>query len=158
MVLEENPREILRAYIAEHGLKSSRQRDLIAQVFFDSDGHLNVEELLERVRVQDPRVGQATVYRTMKLLTQVGLAQPHRFGDGHTRYEPAAPDEDEHHDHLICTACGSIVEFVDSRIEALQDKVAAEHGFEVEHHRMELYGICKKCRESGRRGKERPPI
>jgi Fur family ferric uptake transcriptional regulator len=157
MVLDD-PRDILKAYIEEHGLKSSRQRELIAGVFFDSGGHLKVEELLERVREIDPRVGQATVYRTMKLLTQCGLAQPLQFGDGHTRYEPKAPDEDEHHDHLICTACGKIVEFVDPRIEQLQDQVAAEHGFDVTHHKMELYGVCQDCQAKGRRARERPPL
>lgn len=158
VALQEDPREVLKAYISEHGLKSSRQRELIAEVFFDSGGHLKVEELLERVREVDPRVGQATVYRTMKLLTQCGLAQPRQFGDGHTRYEPAAPHEDEHHDHLICTGCGKIVEFVDERIEQLQEKVALEHGFEVTHHKMELYGVCAECRKSGQRAKERPPL
>lgn len=156
--VQEDPREILKAYISEHGLKSSRQREVIAEVFFDSGGHLKVEELLERVREVDPRIGQATVYRTMKLLTKCGLAQPRQFGDGHTRYEPAVQGEEEHHDHLICTACGKIVEFVDSRIERLQDKVASEHGFEVTHHKMELYGLCGECRARGRPSRERPPI
>lgn len=156
--LHADPREILRAYINEHGLKSSRQRELIADVFFESGEHLKVEELLERVRELDPKIGQATVYRTMKLLTQCGLAQPRQFGDGHTRYEPTVPDDEEHHDHLICTGCGKIVEFVDPRIERLQDKVAAEHGFEVIHHKMELYGLCKECRLRGRKTKDRPPL
>jgi Fur family ferric uptake transcriptional regulator len=137
----------LKTYITEHGLKSSRQRELIADVFFESGGHMRVDELLERVREVDPKVGQATVYRTMKLLTDCGLATPHQFGDGHTRYEPVTPDDEEHHDHLICNSCGKIVEFFDERIEKLQDEVAAEHGFAVTDHRMELYGQCPACRK-----------
>jgi Fur family ferric uptake transcriptional regulator len=139
-----DPRATLRDYVASRGLKLTRQRELIADVFFRSGGHLKVEDLLERVREVDPQVSLATVYRTMKLLTECGLASPHRFGDRHTRYEPAE-GEDEHHDHLICTRCQRIVEFYDPRIEALQDQVAADNGFRVTSHRMELYGICADC-------------
>lgn len=140
------PLEALRDYIAENGLKSSRQRELIADVFFRAGGHLRVEDLLDRVREIDPKIGQATVYRTMKLLTQCGLAEAHQFGDGHTRYEPVDEPE-EHHDHLICDSCGRIVEFFSPRIEELQDEIAKKHGFRVTNHRMELYGICKDCQQ-----------
>ena len=140
------PNEILKAYIAKHGLKTSRQRELIADVFFGAKGHLSIDELLERVRHQDPKVGQATVYRTMKLLTKCGLAEARQFGDGHTRYEPVE-DNHEHHDHLICTSCGKIVEFHNHQIEHLQDRVAVEHGFVVTHHKMELYGLCESCQK-----------
>jgi Fur family ferric uptake transcriptional regulator len=140
--VEMDPRTVLKDYIAKNGLKTSRQRELIAETFFAAGGHLSVDELLERVRTEDPRVGQATVYRTMKLLTQCGLAEPRQFGDGHTRYEPTAEHE-EHHDHLICTACGRIIEFVNPEIERLQHRIAEEHGFQLTHHKMELYGQCK---------------
>ena len=139
------PADILKAYIAKHGLKTSRQRELIAEVFFASPGHLSIDELLERVKKTDPRVGQATVYRTMKLLTRAGLAEARQFGDGHTRYEPAL-DAHEHHDHLICTSCGRIIEFHNAQIESLQQRVAQKHGFLVTHHKMELYGLCESCR------------
>lgn len=141
---EPDPREALKAYVAKHGLKFTRQRELIADVFFKAGGHLKVEDLLERVRGVDPQVSLATIYRTMKLLTECGLASPHRFGDRHTTYEPAER-EAEHHDHLICTVCNRIVEFYNPRIEALQDQVAAENGFRVTHHRMEIYGVCPDC-------------
>jgi len=142
-----DPQTILRDYITKHGLKSSRQREVIAGVFFTSGGHLRVDELLDRVREVDGRIGQATVYRTMKLLTKCGLAAPRHFGDGHTRYEAVAPDEGEHHDHLICTTCNRIVEFMDERIEKLQEQAAAAHGFRVTHHKMELYGECEDCQK-----------
>ena len=138
------PHEILKAYIAKHGLKTSRQRELIADVFFAAGGHLSIDELLERVKKNDARVGQATVYRTMKLLTRAGLAEARQFGDGHTRYEPAL-EATEHHDHLICTSCGKIVEFHNAQIESLQSRVASKHGFLVSHHKMELYGLCASC-------------
>jgi Fur family ferric uptake transcriptional regulator len=146
-----SPRDALCAYIAEKGLKRSRQRDRIAEVFFATPGHATVEELVARVRREDPRVSVATVYRTMKLLSDCGLATGRQFGDGQTRYEPTAGRA--HHDHLICTGCGAIVEFANERIESLQALVARSHGFEVESHKLELYGRCARCRTPG--GEER---
>ena len=140
-----DPREALHAYLTEQGLKSTRQRDLIVDVFFATEEHLRVDELLDRVRAIDPKVSQATVYRTMRLLKESGLALERRFDDGQARYEPSVDDE-EHHDHLICVECQRIVEFVDDRIETLQEEVAQAHGFSVLSHKMELYGRCKDCR------------
>ncbi len=133
----------LGAYIEEKGLKHSRQRDRIAETFFGMGGHVSVEELVARVRRIDPRVSVATVYRTMKLLSDCGLAIPRQFGGGQTRYEAAAGRA--HHDHMICTRCGEIVEFANERIESLQELVARRHGFEVESHKLELYGRCARC-------------
>lgn len=139
-----SPSEALCAYIAEKGLKHSRQRDRIADTFFAMGGHVSVEELVARVRRIDPRVSVATVYRTMKLLSDCGLAVPRHFGGGQTRYEASAGRA--HHDHMICTRCGEIVEFANERIESLQEVVARRHGFEVEMHKLELYGRCARCR------------
>lgn len=142
--IDTKPHETLRAYVAKRGLKFTKQRELIAEVFFNSHGHLKVEDLLDRVRAIDPQVSLATVYRTMKLLTECGLAAPRHFGDGHTRYEPRE-GEAKHHDHLICTRCGLIEEFYNPRIEELQEEVASEMGFIVTDHKMELYGLCSRC-------------
>ncbi|MFN7132257.1 MAG: Fur family transcriptional regulator [Myxococcales bacterium] len=138
--------EILARHMAQKGLKSTRQRSLIVGTFLESAGHISVDDLLARVRVSDPRVSAATVYRTMKLLTECGLAHARHFGDGQTRYETAAGRE--HHDHLICTGCGTIIEFENDRIEAMQDAVARMHGFRVSHHKMELYGLCRSCQRA----------
>jgi Fur family ferric uptake transcriptional regulator len=137
--------EVLSRYMAEHGLKNTRQRNIIIDTFFGLKGHLSVEELWSEVRAQDARISVATVYRTMKLLHDCGLAHARNFGDGQTRYEIA--EGDEHHDHLICTGCSNIVEFEDNRIEALQEEVARKHGFVVTSHKMELYGLCPACRK-----------
>jgi len=136
----------LGAWIEERGLKHSRQRDLIVETFFGMGGHVPVDGLVERVRARDPHVSVATVYRTMKLLAESGLAVARRFDDGQTRYE--ASSHGGHHDHMICTACGRIVEFENERIEELQLRVARHHGFEVESHKLELYGRCDRCRGS----------
>lgn len=143
-----SPTAALHAYIADRGLKHSRQREVIAEAFLGMDGHVTIEEVVARARQDDPRVSLATVYRTMKLLAECGLASARQFGDGQTRYEAAAGRE--HHDHLICRLCGEIVEFQNDRIETLQDAVAKRHGFEVESHKLELYGRCARCRRSSR--------
>jgi Fur family ferric uptake transcriptional regulator len=135
--------EVLARFMAERGLKSTRQRSLIIDTFFQVDGHLSVEDVWEKVRALDRRVSVATVYRTMKLLSESGLAHARNFGDGQTRYEAAVGRE--HHDHLICTRCGTIVEFENDQIERLQAAVARRHGFVVSSHKMELYGLCKSC-------------
>jgi Fur family transcriptional regulator, ferric uptake regulator len=136
--------ERLAAWIVSRGLKATRQRDLIVDTFFSTEGHLSVEELLEKAKQRDATLGAATVYRTMKILTDAGLASARHFEGGQTRYEAAL--DRHHHDHLICTSCGTIVEFENERIEELQDRVAGEHDFTVTHHKMELYGLCKDCR------------
>jgi Fur family ferric uptake transcriptional regulator len=145
-VNEADKTELLNRYMAEHGLKSTRQRSLIIDTFFALGGHLSVEELWAKVRTQDAKVSVATVYRTMKLLHECGLAHARNFGDGQTRYEPAVGRH--HHDHLICTRCGTIIEFENDRIEALQEKVASKHWFRVNSHKMELYGLCESCQRA----------
>jgi len=145
-----NPQAALAAYIARKGLKHSRQRERIAAAFFSLGGHVTVEDVVARARRDDPRVSLATVYRTMKLLADSGLATARQFGDGQTRYEAA--DGRGHHDHLICTGCGAIVEFANDRIESLQALVARQHGFEVEQHKLELYGRCNRCRRGAGAG------
>ena len=147
-------RAALGAHLEQRGLKHSRQRELVAEVFFGEGGHMAVEDLIRRARAADPHVSVATVYRTLKLLAECGLAVPRQFDGGQTRYEPAAGRA--HHDHLICTACGEIVEFANERIEALQARVAQSHGFEVESHKLELYGRCARCRRAPRLAGVRP--
>ena len=136
-------RERLSEWIAEKGLKATRQRDVIVDTFFESTGHLSVDELLAEVTKRDQHIGAATVYRTMKILTDAGLASARHFDDGQTRYEAAIGRH--HPDHLICTSCHQIIEFENERIEELQDLVAAQHGFIVTRHKLELYGLCKDC-------------
>ena len=137
----------LSALIQERGLKRSRPRDVIVEVFSSMGGHVTVEKLARRVRERDAGIGVATVYRTMKLLTELGLATARQFGaDGQTRYEAAGPER--HHDHIICTRCGAIVEFENPDLEALQLRIARRHGFRLAGHRVELYGECGACREA----------
>ncbi|MDR3073642.1 MAG: transcriptional repressor [Deltaproteobacteria bacterium] len=132
-------------YIAANGLKFTPQRRLIVAVFLRQDGHLSTEDLYDKVRKEDPSIGQATVYRTLKLFCESGLAKEVNFGDGMARYEKTI--DAPHHDHLICIACGRQVEFMDNEIEALQEALAAKNGFLLTSHHMYLYGVCPACRK-----------
>lgn len=139
-------REIFRKYISQQGLKLTRQREAILDEFLRTAAHLSTEELYLKVRKKHPHIGYATVYRTLKLLAECGLAKERDFGAGQALYEVA--HRGQHHDHLICTECGSIIEFEDDRIEELQKKVAREHNFTMRDHRLEIYGRCSKCSHS----------
>lgn len=132
-----------KVLISEEGLKSTRQRAEILDIFLNSTGHKNLAEIHAQVVRMDPKIGYTTVYRTLKLLTRLGLAAERKFADGGTRYEPI--HEGTHHDHLICLSCGKIVEFEDDGLESLQNRIARDHGFKIFHHRMELYGYCNPC-------------
>lgn len=131
----------LNEHMKTRGLKVTRQREVILRVFLAAQRHLPVEELLGLVRQVAPRTGHATVYRTMKLFVEAGVAAEHNFSEGATVYEPIHAVE-EHHDHLICRTCGRIVEFENAEVEALQERIAKRLGFVLVDHRMELYGDC----------------
>ena len=136
-------REALSRYLEEHDLKHTRQRDLILDAFLEARGHVTSDQIYQRVRAENPNIGFTTVYRTMKLLCEAGLAEEHQFDDGVTRYEI----EHEHHDHLVCTRCGKIIEFECRSIEDAQTRIAAEHHFLILRHRHELYGHCRDCHD-----------
>ncbi len=138
-------RSRLDTYMASRGLRSTEQRRLIIDTLFEVHEHLTIDALLEKVRLAAPRVGYATVYRTMKMLAEGDIVHERKFDDGHTRYELA--HQGGHHDHLICVSCRAITEFEEPRIEELQDAVAARHGFLVQRHKHELYGVCAACQK-----------
>ena len=136
--------KILEGHISAKNLKHSRQRKEILDIFLGIDRHLTLDELYRVVRKRYPNIGLATVYRTLKLLVECGLCRELKFEDGTTRYEHLY--EHRHHDHLICTKCGRFVEVVDSGIEELQERLFKRYGFYPQRHRMELYGVCKRCK------------
>jgi Fur family ferric uptake transcriptional regulator len=142
------PLDTFRHWLRERGLKTTSQRDDIARTFLDSDRHISVEELYAEVKKVNPRVGYATVYRTLRLLKECGLAVERHFNDGEARYE-AADTEKHAHDHFICERCSRIVEFASFELDALDRRIAKKLGAVITRHRLELYGICRQCREGG---------
>lgn len=138
-------RERLDLYLKKRGLRATRQRDAILQVFLEGDRHVSVEELYGRVRERWPSIGHTTVYRNMNLFAAAGIAKERRFHEGRVRYEPGV--NVGHHDHLVCVDCGAIQEFEDATIEAIQREIAGRNGFLVRYHRLELYGLCPQCQQ-----------
>jgi Fur family ferric uptake transcriptional regulator len=133
--------QALATYLEKNHLKQTRQREVILQTFLEAKRHVTSEDLYQAVRKEHANIGYTTVYRTMKLLVEAGLATERHFDDGITRYE----SEHEHHDHLVCIKCGKIQEFECDEIEELQNEIATSYSFEILRHRHELYGHCSTC-------------
>ncbi len=139
----EAEREALARYLEDHHLKHTKQRDKILDAFLAAERHVTSEDLHKSIRAKNPNIGYTTVYRTMKLLCDAGLATERHFDDGVTRYEI----EQQHHDHLVCLRCGKIIEFECQMIEATQTEIAAAYNFRILRHRHELYGHCESCQD-----------
>ncbi|MGE5582125.1 MAG: Fur family transcriptional regulator [Bacillota bacterium] len=135
--------DILINYLKEKNLKITGRRKQILDAFLSNEKHISAEELYDQLKRDNPAIGLATIYRTLKLLCECGLANAIHFSNGVTRYEHLFGHE--HHDHLICLNCGKYFEVIDPDIEELQEKLARKNNFEVLQHRMELYGICQEC-------------
>jgi Fur family transcriptional regulator, ferric uptake regulator len=131
--------------IRQRGLRLTQQRMTIANVFLSATGHLNIDELYRKVRARDPHVGYATIYRTLRLLRDCGLAAERNFEDGAARFEPVGPIQQQQHYHLICRECGRIVEFENESLSAIVATGARCHGFHADSHKLEIYGRCAVC-------------
>lgn len=136
-------KDVFNAHIQKAGLRRTSQRDVIMEVFLRTEEHLTSEDLYWLVQKEDSSVGHTTVYRTLKLLTEAGLAREVRFGDNKTYYEHHF--EHQHHDHMICTECGKVIEFFSAEIESLQDQMADNFGFKPTHHSLRMWGVCSEC-------------
>ena len=137
-------KSVFREHILALGLRRTNQRELILEIFLSTEDHLTVDDLHWLVHKKDPSIGHTTVYRTLKLFTEAGLAREVRFGDNKTYFEHHF--NHDHHDHMICTQCGKVIEFFSAEIEALQDQVAEGLGFTPTHHSLRLWGLCEDCR------------
>ena len=129
---------------AEKNMRMTTQRRVIARVLSVAQDHPDVEEVHRRAVEVDSSVSIATVYRTVRLFEEAGILERHDFGDGRSRYEEAT---DDHHDHLINIKTGEVVEFTNTEIEALQERIAKAHGLKLVDHKLELYGIPLKAED-----------
>ncbi|MGH7457800.1 MAG: Fur family transcriptional regulator [Longimicrobiaceae bacterium] len=139
---------LFRRYLREQGLPVTQQRETVADVVFNSSEHLSIEDIEERLKRRGERIGKATVYRTMEILVRSGLVVEHDFGEGFKRYEHLFGQQPIH-EHLICTHCGTVVEFQSGEMVRLQEETAREHDFQPIRHRLEIYGLCSNCRSAG---------
>jgi len=136
--------QIFLGFLKEKNLKLTSQRESILEAFLGQERHLSVEELYGIIKRRDPGIGQTTVFRTMKLLCEVGIAKETTLGDKIVRYEHKYGHE--HHDHLVCVKCGRYIEAMDPHIEKAQDALCRKFSFQAEKHKMEIFGICKACK------------
>ena len=137
---------VLRAHLRELGLPLTHQREVIGQILFESSRHLSADDISQQLRERDEQIGKATVYRTVKLLVDVGLAVEHDFDEGFKRYEMCAGPA--HYDHLICTSCGKVIDFSRPELESMQLAVAAEKSFQAVTRQFKIYGVCVDCTSS----------
>lgn len=133
-----------RAYLREHNLPVTPQRLAVADVILSHERHLSADEVSHALRERGVRVGTATVYRTLEILVRSGLVMERDFGEGFKRYESARGTP--HHEHLLCTSCGAVVEFEDDRLDRMSTLLAESHGFARSSHRLVIYGVCAACR------------
>ena len=137
--------DIFAGYLKSNGLKMTRQRRLIVTTFLGTDGHLSADELYEEARKKDPGIGFTTVFRTLKAMTECGLARETDLNDGRTRFERLYR-RPKHH-HIVCQECHKTIEFFSPELEELQASIASEYGLKPVQQRLQIYGICKECQE-----------
>jgi Fur family ferric uptake transcriptional regulator len=140
-------KEVFAAFLTRNRLKRSEQREVILDTFLRSERHLSVDDLLQLVQKRRRDIGRTTVYRTLKLLQEAGLAQELVL-QGQTRFEHEY--KRRHHDHFICKSCGEIFEFSSEEIERIQDELAADIGFVIDGHRHQIFGYCRDCAAADR--------
>lgn len=138
--------EVFRDSLREHQLPVTQQREAIARALFESTGHLSAEDVERELRNRGEDVGKATIYRTLNLLVEVGLATEHDFDEGFKRYE--AKVGPARHDHLICTSCGKVVEFQHPQLEQIQEQIAEAEGYHPVSRQLKIYGVCSECEEA----------
>jgi len=136
------------SFIKEQGLRTTDQRKEIIKYFFRKEGHVSPDELYIELRNIYPKIGRATVYRTLKLLKEAGLTEQVEFADGSRKFERV--HNKPHHDHMICLGCGASIEFCNPKIEELQEEMTKKEGFEARKHRLEIFGYCRKCGKKGK--------
>jgi len=140
--------EIFNAHLKRVGLKHTGQRDAILRTFLETHDHLSTEELHHLVKRADPGIGFTTVYRTLKLLAECGLASEVAFNDGITRYEHQYNRRNHH--HMVCTECGSSVEFFSPEIERVEKEIGRKHRYATTRHTFQIYGLCADCLQKQR--------
>ncbi|AXX87916.1 MULTISPECIES: Fur family transcriptional regulator [Malaciobacter] len=138
--------EELKRIVKQKGLKYTEQREIVLDILINAEDHLSAEDVYNQIKTKysDSNIGIATVYRALGFLEEVNLITSIAFGTEGKKYESNAKS---HHDHLICTSCGKIVEFLDDEIEKRQDRIAKKNKFKITSHSMQLYGTCKDCQE-----------
>jgi Fur family transcriptional regulator, ferric uptake regulator len=144
-------KEILHSHLKRVGLKHTGQRDTILKTFLEVRDHLSTDELHRLVKKKDPKIGFTTVYRTLKLFTECGLASELAFHDGVARYEHQYNRRTHH--HMVCTQCGGSVEFFSPEIEKIEQEIGRKHHYTTTRHTFQVYGLCEDCAQNPKKGR-----
>jgi len=138
------------AYLRDHNLPVTAQRQAIAEVVLCSERHVSADEIERELWARGAAVGTATIYRTLDVMVRSGLVVERDFGEGFRRFEPAR--DEPNHEHLICTVCGRVVEFREERLERMTMLIAEQHDFVRSRHKLVIEGVCGPCRERRNEG------
>jgi len=139
-----NEIERFRSFIKGKGLRNTPEREEIILEIFVSRDHFDVDELYLRLRNTGSRVSKASIYRNIPLIMECGLIKEVWHEDGHMHYEPVYGQT--HHCHLRCLECGKVIEFVESDLKDIQERLAKKHDFDIVDHRLDVVGYCSECR------------
>ncbi|MBK8206935.1 MAG: transcriptional repressor [Planctomycetes bacterium] len=136
--------EKLERYLQRKSQKlTSQRRSLVQKIVEMAKTHFTADDLVAEFFDARPRVSKATIYRSLSVMVEAGILEEHQFGNSYKVYELS--EGRPHHDHLICTHCGKILEFFNAEMEELQEKVAKKHGFHATHHSQKIFGVCQQC-------------
>ncbi len=146
MITYEKLLEKFKGILKNNSLKFTKQRELILKFLYENEGHYTPEEIYMQLKQEHPEVniGIATIYRTLTLLEESSIASSISFGVQGKKYELGLK---KHHDHLICTSCGEIIEFYDDIIEERQKEIAKQFNFQMTDHTMKIVGLCENCQD-----------
>lgn len=140
--------ERFREYLQQQGQKLTKEREALVREIFSTHYHFEADELLFKLKEKKAKISRATIYRTLELLVKSGMVRRVHLGEDHYHYERVRGD-DVHHDHLICTTCGGVIEFHDDALEARQREICETHGFQPTFYNLQILGICARCRRKG---------
>jgi Fur family ferric uptake transcriptional regulator len=145
------PHEHFRKFLQDGQYRITSERFDVLDAVLAWNDHFDADNLFIYLKNSGSKVSRATVYKTLALLHECGLVSRYRFSQGHAQYEKTT--DRPHHDHMVCTRCGKIIEFENSRVERLQDDSCAQHGFTPTYHSFQIFGICAECRLASANGK-----
>lgn len=136
-----------RQFLAHQGLKLTSERTALVREIFASHYHFEADELLMKMKQANVKISRATIYRTLELLVKSGMVRRVHLGEDHYHYEHVTGNS--HHDHLICTTCGSVIEFHDPTLEQRQREICEKKRFTPTFHNLQILGVCDSCRKKG---------